>query len=69
MKGVPYYQEDLGGAVAFVLGGEDRGISNEVLNKCDGAISIPMKSGIDSLNVGISAGNVMYEKVRQEMMV
>jgi len=68
MTGVPYYQEDLSGAVALVLGGEAKGISNEVLNKCDGAISIPMKSGIDSLNVGISAGIVMYEKVRQEMV-
>lgn len=68
MTGTSVYETDLRGGVALVLGSEARGVSEEVAKKCDGAISIPMKSGLDSLNVGISAGIVLYEKVRQEMI-
>lgn len=67
MAGPTVYDANLKGGVAFVLGSEDKGVSAEIINKCDSTVSIPMKSGIDSLNVGISAGIVMYEKVRQEM--
>lgn len=54
------------GAVAFVVGAESKGVSEEVSDRCDKKISIPMRQGIDSLNVGVSAGIVLYEKVRQE---
>ena len=66
MDGDTYYNEDLSGPVAFVLGAEGRGVSEEVVNRCDKKISIPMHQGIDSLNVGVSAGIVLYEKIRQD---
>jgi 23S rRNA (guanosine2251-2'-O)-methyltransferase len=68
MDGQSIYKTKLNGAVALILGAEDKGISMEVASKCRGTISIPMKKGLDSLNVGISAGIVLYEKVRQEMI-
>lgn len=61
-----YYSEDLSGPVAFVLGAEGEGISDNILNKCDKKISIPIHKEIDSLNVSVSAGIVLYEKVRQD---
>lgn len=66
MGGNNYYDENLSGPVAFVLGEEGGGVSEDVLKKCNKKISIPMKQGIDSLNVAISAGIVLYEKVRQD---
>lgn len=69
MTGQSIYKTRLTGAVAIVLGAEDKGISEDVAHKCDEQISIPMKVGLDSLNVGISAGIVMYEKVRQDLFL
>ncbi len=66
MGGNTYFKEDLSGPVAFVLGAERRGASDVLSDKCDKKLSIPMCKGLDSMNVGISAGVILYEKVRQE---
>lgn len=66
MNGVTYFKEDLTGPVAFVLGAEGEGISEKVSSRCDKKLTIPMRKEIDSLNVGVSAGIILYEKVRQE---
>jgi 23S rRNA (guanosine2251-2'-O)-methyltransferase len=66
MSGDTYHQEDLSGPVAFVLGAEAKGISEQIETRCDKSISIPMRNGIDSLNVGVSAGIILYEKMRQD---
>jgi len=62
----PYYEEKLSGAVALVLGGEDRGINPTLLSKCDSVVYIPMKGKMDSLNVSVAASIVLYERVRQQ---
>jgi 23S rRNA (guanosine2251-2'-O)-methyltransferase len=67
MDGQPYYEADLVGPVAFILGAEDVGISTGMLDRVDKKIRIPMKEGIGSLNVSVSAGVLMYEKLRQEV--
>ena len=59
------YQEHLKGAIAFVIGGEHRGLSNEILNKCDSVVKIPMLGSISSLNVGVATAIVLYERLRQ----
>ncbi len=46
--------------MAFVMGNEGKGVSKEILDICDKNIYIPIK-GIDSLNVAIAAGIIMYE--------
>jgi 23S rRNA (guanosine2251-2'-O)-methyltransferase len=60
-----YWDADLTGAIAFVLGGEERGVSPTLLRKCNFMIRIPMTGSIKSLNVGVSASLVLYERLRQ----
>ena len=67
MDGKTYFETDLKGPAAFVLGNESEGVSDNVSDRCDGAISIPMREGIDSLNVSSSAAVIMYEKIRQDL--
>jgi len=67
MEGNTYYETDLKGPCAFVLGAEDVGISAGMLERVDEKISIPMREGIGSLNVSASAAILMYEKLRQEV--
>jgi len=59
------YQENLKGAVAFVIGGEHHGLSTEILGKCDSIVKIPMLGSISSLNVGVATAIVLYERIRQ----
>jgi len=66
MGGPIYFKENLTGPVAFVLGAEGEGISEKVSSRCDKKLTIPMRKEIDSLNVGVSVGIILYEKVRQE---
>ena len=67
MEGDFYYDVDLRGPVALVMGAEDTGISSGLLERCDVTASIPMREGIGSLNVSSSAAVLMYEKLRQEI--
>lgn len=60
------FDSNLTGPVAFLLGSEDTGVSSKLMERVDEAISIPMRPGLGSLNVSVSASVVMYEKVRQE---
>ena len=67
MDGDTYFDTDLRGPCAFVVGAEDTGISTGMLERADERISIPMREGIGSLNVSVSAAVLMYEKLRQEV--
>ena len=63
---VEYYDERLMGSLALILGGEGRGISPTLLGKCDSVVRIPMAGNIESLNVGVAAAVVLYERIRQQ---
>ncbi|MDR1903995.1 MAG: 23S rRNA (guanosine(2251)-2'-O)-methyltransferase RlmB [Treponema sp.] len=65
MTGEPAYEKDLRGRAAIILGGEGSGISRLLRESCDGLIAIPAKGRIDSLNVSVAAGILMYEIIRQ----
>ena len=65
MDGVEYYKADLTGPKAFIIGAEDVGVSSKVLENVEKKISIPMREGIGSLNVSVSAGVVLFERFRQ----
>ena len=65
MAGKELSSADLKGDVALVLGAEGSGVSHLTKKLCDGAISIPMKGEIASMNVSVAAGVGMYEYVRQ----
>lgn len=60
-----YYQEDLTGDLAIIIGSEGQGMERLVKEKCDFLLKIPMKGKITSLNASVSAGIVMYEVVKQ----
>ncbi len=51
--------------VAFVLGGESTGLGAQVSRLVDTWVSIPMASGVDSLNVSAAAAVVCFELVRR----
>jgi TrmH family RNA methyltransferase len=53
------------GPVAIVLGGEDRGLDAGALAAADARVRIPMRGTVDSLNVSVAAGVLLYEAVRQ----
>jgi len=66
MKGEPAYKKDLSGRIAVVLGGEGSGISRLLRERCDGFAGIPSRGRIDSLNVSVAAGVLLYEIRRQQ---
>ena len=50
---------------ALVLGGEGKGLHRLTAEKCDVLVKIPMLGKIESLNVSVAAGVILYEAVRQ----
>jgi 23S rRNA (guanosine2251-2'-O)-methyltransferase len=64
---IPVYEVNLRGSVAIIFGSEENGITTDLLNLADIKARIPMKGEIASLNVGVAAGIVLYEKTRQEL--
>lgn len=66
--GPPLAGADLTGPVALVLGGEGAGVSPLVRSLCDGSLRLdmsPRAAGVDSFNVSVAAGILMYEIMRQ----
>ena len=61
-----YYNQDMTGPIAIVIGSEGFGMSRLVKENCDILVKIPMKGNITSLNASVSAGIVMYEIVKQK---
>jgi 23S rRNA (guanosine2251-2'-O)-methyltransferase len=66
-EGSPFYEADLSGAVAIVIGSEGKGIGRLVRETCDIMVNIPMKGNIQSLNAGVAAAVIMYEVMRQRV--
>ena len=60
-----YTEVDYRGPLAVILGHEGEGIRNLTLKACDFRVRIPMLGRIDSLNVSVAAGVVLYEALRQ----
>ena len=60
-----YYEQDLTGPLAIVIGNEANGISNLVKRNCDFLVKIPMIGNTQSLNASVSAGIVIYGAIRQ----
>ena len=60
-----YTESEFNLPVAIVMGSEEKGISQQVLNAADEKLKIPIYGNIESLNVSVSAAIMMYEAVRQ----
>ncbi len=59
------YKPDYTVPTAIVMGSEDEGIRNELIRTADHLAKIPMQGTIESLNVSVSAGVIIYEAIRQ----
>ena len=60
MDGESYFNANLSGPIAIVIGNEGKGISRLVKERCDFVVSIPMKGTINSLNASNAAAILMY---------
>ena len=70
MGGRPPFAQNLQGAIALVVGAEGAGVSPLTKKLCDGALSLPMAAasagtGVDSFNVSVAGGILLYEIFRQ----
>ncbi len=59
------YQADFSVPIALVVGAEEKGMRRLTREQCDVLVKIPMHGKVDSLNVSVAAGVLMYEVVRQ----
>lgn len=60
-----YFNQNLTGALAIVIGNEGKGMSDLVKRNCDFLVKIPMKGKVESLNASVSAGIIIYEALKQ----
>ena len=63
--GASISNSDLRGPIAFVIGNEGAGISDEILSFCDASLHVPCPGHVESLNAAIAASIVLYEASRQ----
>lgn len=62
-----YDKADYAGPLCLIMGAEDRGVSYDNLALCDEWVRIPMRGTIESLNVSVAAGILIYEALKQRM--
>lgn len=60
-----YTEADMTVPLAIIMGNEEKGIYEENLKLCNEKVRIPMSGTIESLNVSVAAGVMIYEAVRQ----
>ena len=68
-EGVPPWEVDLVGPVLLCFGGEEKGLRSRTLGLCDAVIGLPMRGRVASLNLATAASAVLYEALRQRMLV
>jgi 23S rRNA (guanosine2251-2'-O)-methyltransferase len=61
-----YYNIEYNGPIAVVMGAEDSGVSNDILRKAGNIVKIPLFGKIESLNVAVAAGILLFEVVKQK---
>ncbi|HHV71571.1 MAG TPA: 23S rRNA (guanosine(2251)-2'-O)-methyltransferase RlmB [Clostridia bacterium] len=60
-----YWEENLAGPLALIVGSEGAGMGRLLTEKCDYLLKLPMKGEISSLNASVAASLLMYEVMRQ----
>jgi RNA methyltransferase, TrmH family len=64
-EGTPYDRADLRGPLALLLGNEGQGLPEEAVARAALRLSIPVSPPVESLNVGVAAGILLFEAARQ----
>jgi 23S rRNA (guanosine2251-2'-O)-methyltransferase len=59
------YATDWTGSVAVVMGSEGHGMRRLTRENCDTIFQIPMVGSVDSLNVSVATGIILFEAMRQ----
>jgi 23S rRNA (guanosine2251-2'-O)-methyltransferase len=59
------YEADLKGALGLVMGSEGEGMRRLTRESCDLIVRLPLRGAVESLNVSVAAGMLLYEAVRQ----
>ena len=59
-----YTEADYSGPLCIIMGAEDKGVSYDNLALCDEWVKIPRRGTIESLNVSVAAGILIYEAIR-----
>lgn len=62
-----YTKADYTGPACIIMGSEDKGVSYDNLALCDEWVKIPMLGTIESLNVSVAAGILIYEAVKSRI--
>jgi 23S rRNA (guanosine2251-2'-O)-methyltransferase len=61
------YEVDVNMPLALVMGAEEKGMRRLTREQCDFLVKIPMQGSVESLNVSVAAGVLIYEIVRQRL--
>lgn len=65
---LPYYNANFTTPTCIIMGNEYEGISPQLMNMCSQKVNIPMAGTIESLNVSVAAGIIMFEVLRQRTL-
>ena len=63
-----YFEADLSGGLAIVIGNEGKGLHRLAKEMCDFLVRIPMHGKINSLNAAVAAALIFFEARRQREM-
>lgn len=63
-----YFKANLKDSVTFVIGGENKGLTDQIKERCDKIVKIPLHGQIPSLNMSVAAAILLFEKKRQELV-
>ncbi|WP_343485504.1 23S rRNA (guanosine(2251)-2'-O)-methyltransferase RlmB [Allomuricauda sp. d1] len=61
------YKTDFSTPCAIIMGSEDKGVTPSILKIVDEQVKLPMRGKIESLNVSVACGAVLYEALRQRL--
>jgi 23S rRNA (guanosine2251-2'-O)-methyltransferase len=61
------YDQKIDSKVALIMGDENKGISTSTLKQVDAQVKLPLLGTIESLNVSVACGALLYEIVRRKM--
>ena len=63
-----YYKTDFLAPTAIIMGSEEDGVSPEYIRLSDHKVKIPLSGDIESLNVSVACGVILYEAIRQRTL-
>lgn len=63
------YETETNKPIAIIMGSEGRGVSKSVIREVDASVSLPLLGEINSLNVSVACGAILYEVIRQRTFV